>query len=144
MTQSKLVFLGGTCGKNNWRDALIAALVARGVAADKLFNPVVADWTPECQVREDQAKETANLVVYYLADPGDGTGISTYSLVEATMALYDQKDRAVVVFDRTGMAPKSHPEKVMKKVEADLRKRFPDATVLNADQLSDFLAKKLS
>ena len=55
------VFLGGTCGNSNWRDKLIPML------SDKIeaFNPVVPNWTPECQEKEDyhKAHDKINLFV---------------------------------------------------------------------------------
>jgi len=44
------VFLGGTCADSTWRDNLVKVL---DVA---FFNPVVDDWTPECQKREEVEK----------------------------------------------------------------------------------------
>ena len=40
------VFLGGTCNNSTWRDTLIPLLKI------DYFNPVVDDWTPECQEQE--------------------------------------------------------------------------------------------
>ena len=37
------VFLGGTCAESKWREKLIPLLKC------DYFNPVVDDWTPECQ-----------------------------------------------------------------------------------------------
>ncbi|MFN8392416.1 MAG: nucleoside 2-deoxyribosyltransferase domain-containing protein [Bdellovibrionota bacterium] len=144
MTQQQLVFLGGTCGKNTWRNVVISALVAQGVSKDALFNPVVENWTKECQVLEDQVKATAPIVVYYLASPKDDNpnSVSAYSLVEATMALYDDSDRAVVVFDTDGLS--GHVLKVMKKVEDDLKKRFPTAAILSSVDLIPYLAKRVA
>jgi hypothetical protein len=45
------VFLGGTCAGTSWRDYLILSL---GVSS---FNPVVKDWTPDCQAIEEYEKE---------------------------------------------------------------------------------------
>ena len=42
----KKVFLGGTCNESQWRTALIPMLHI------DFFNPVVDDWTPECQTEE--------------------------------------------------------------------------------------------
>ena len=138
------VFLGGTCGNNHWRDNVISQLVSQGVPEVVLFNPVVEDWTEECQVIEDRVKAEAEFVVFYLASPKDENpnSVSAYSLVEATMALYDDPDRAVVVFDTDGLS--DHVLKVMNKTEKDLRKRFPNAAILTAENLVQWLAEKLS
>lgn len=40
------VFLGGTCADTTWRSELIPLLEDKKI---EYFNPVVEDWTPECQ-----------------------------------------------------------------------------------------------
>lgn len=138
------VFLGGTCGNNNWRDKVIHDLEQEGISREMLFNPVVADWTAECQAAEDQAKSTAPVVVYYLASPQDQdnpNSTSAYSMVEATMALYDDPRRAVVVFDEEGLS--GHVLKVMRKVEKDLRKRFPQGAILAVGDLVAHLKERI-
>jgi hypothetical protein len=82
------VFLGGTCANANWRTSFTADLVKAGVPADSIFNPVVPDWTPECQAAEDAAKLTAKYNLFYLCDPKqEGNPVSVYSLVEAVMGM---------------------------------------------------------
>ena len=44
------VFLGGTCNESTWRNELIPLLKI------DYFNPVVEDWTPECQAEEERQK----------------------------------------------------------------------------------------
>lgn len=48
------VFLGGTCNGSTWRDDVIRVLDDAGI---DYFNPVVEDWTPECQDEEYRQKE---------------------------------------------------------------------------------------
>lgn len=134
-----LVFLGGTCGKNNWRQSFTERLIAGGVSAESIFNPVVPDWTPECQAAEENAKAKATASIFYIADPGDET-VSAYSMVEATMALYDQQHFTVVVFDDTGM--EGHRKKAMTQCYNVLKARFPDARIYNnADDAIAWLTK---
>lgn len=124
----KLVFLGGTCGNNTWRDGFVERLTARGVAAEALFNPVVSPWNDEAQRREDEAKKNATANLFYLGDPKqDDNRVSYYSLLEATMGLYDNPEKTIVVFDSTGM-PK-HAEKASAKACKDLKARFPQANI---------------
>lgn len=52
------VFLGGTCNESIWRDQLIPML------AIDYFNPVVPDWTPECQAEELRQRETCDYCLY--------------------------------------------------------------------------------
>jgi dUTP pyrophosphatase len=44
------VFLGGTCNESKWREKIIPLLMC------DYFNPVVEDWTPECQQIEEDEK----------------------------------------------------------------------------------------
>jgi len=140
----KLVFLGGTAAKSNWRDGLIEALVDRGVLADALFNPVVKDWNTEAQRREEAAKAEASHLVFYIADPKqEGNPLSAYSMVEATMALYDKPECTVVVFDTDGM--NGHPLKAMNQTLKVLKARFPDANIFGMRQDAiNWLATQLS
>ena len=123
-----LIFLGGTAGKNPWRGPFTEQLIGLGVAQEAIFNPVVADWNAEAQAREEEAKKNASHLVYYIASPmQEGNPLSAYSMVEATMGLYDMPDRTVVVFDTDGMD--GHPLKAMKQTAKILRARFPDAMI---------------
>lgn len=122
------VFLGGTAANNDWRKGFIEALVSQGVSSEVLFNPVVADWNEEAQRREESAKAEASYLVFYIADPRqEGNPLSAYSMLEATMALYDKRERTVVVFDIEGMS--GHPLKAMNQALKVLKKRFPDANI---------------
>lgn len=123
-----VIFLGGTVGNNNWRIQFIENLVALGFNENEIFNPVVEDWNEEAQIREDTAKTESRYMIYYLADPMQGpNAISAYSMVEATMALYDDRERTVVVFDMTGL--EGHALKSYRKTASDLKKRFADANI---------------
>ena len=141
---SKLVFLGGTAANNTWRDGLIEALVGRGISSDALFNPVVKDWNEEAQRREETAKAGASHLVFYVADPKqEGNPLSAYSMVEATMALYDKPDRTVVVFDTEGLS--GHPLKAMNQTLKVLKARFPGANIFGTrHDAIDWLASQLS
>lgn len=125
---SRLVFLGGTSAKNDWRESFIEDAVKGGVARESLFNPVVKDWNAAAQEAEEKAKATATEMVFYIADPKqEGNPLSAYSMVEATMALYDKPDQTVVVFDTEGMT--GHPLKSMDQTKKVLQKRFPSARI---------------
>lgn len=54
------LFLGGTCNNSTWRDHLIP-LLNENIDA---FNPVVENWTPECQENEIKQREIADFVLY--------------------------------------------------------------------------------
>ena len=78
------VFLGGTVGESSWRQSVTLLLIQAGVAAERIFDPVVSEWTDQSQALEDEAKRQADYLLFYLCD------VSGYSLVEATMGLYDR------------------------------------------------------
>lgn len=54
------VFLGGTCNNTTWRDDLMPLLDV------SYFNPVVQDWTPDCQDNENYQKNVECNVHFYL------------------------------------------------------------------------------
>ena len=66
------VFLGGTCAGSTWRDELIPQLKI------DYFNPVVADWTPECRAEEIRQRETCDYVLYTITSQMQGI----YSIAE--------------------------------------------------------------
>lgn len=68
-------FLGGTCNESTWREELIAQLDERV----EFFNPVVPDWTPECQAREDKAREESRYVLFVITSQMTGV----FSIAEA-------------------------------------------------------------
>lgn len=125
------IFLGGTCANNNWREGFTEALTSRQIPASDIFNPVLpagVEWTSEDAVKESAAKRLADIVVFYIADPKqDGNTFSAYSTCEAIMALYDDPQRAVVIFDDTGMS--GHPIKAMTQIRRDLIARFPEQQI---------------
>ena len=53
------IFLGGTCANTTWREELIKEIEPAGI---EYFNPVVKDWTPECQTIEEDEKNKENVV----------------------------------------------------------------------------------
>lgn len=55
-------FLGGTCSTSTWREELLQKLHSNV----ETFNPVVPNWTPECQAVEDQARAESRFVLFVL------------------------------------------------------------------------------
>jgi hypothetical protein len=118
----RLIFLGGTSGKNPWRKEFIRRLVERGVPRELLFDPVVPDWNEAARRREEEAKETAALLVFYLGDPQEpGIPVSAFSLVEAAIAVCRHPARTLVIFELAGV--EGHARKVYEQSEALLRKQ---------------------
>ena len=70
------VFLGGTCASSTWREELMPMLGEHVEA----FNPVVPNWTPECQAIEDEHRENDDICLYVITPEGEGF----YSFVEVT------------------------------------------------------------
>jgi len=66
------VFLGGTCNGSTWRDELIPRLKI------DYFNPVVTDWTPQCQAEELRQRETCDYALYTIISQMRGI----YSIAE--------------------------------------------------------------
>ncbi len=66
------VFLGGTCNNSTWRDKLISLLKI------DYFNPVVDDWTPECQDEEIRQRESCDYCLYTITPKMTGV----YSIAE--------------------------------------------------------------
>lgn len=69
---AKRVFLGGTCNESIWRDLLIPMLKI------DYFNPVVDDWTPECQAEEIRQREQCDFCLYTITPRMTGV----YSIAE--------------------------------------------------------------
>lgn len=70
------IFLGGTCANTTWRDELIEGL--KRYDCD-WFNPVVKDWTPECQaIEEDEKNNKCNVHLYVITPEMQGF----YSIAE--------------------------------------------------------------
>jgi Nucleoside 2-deoxyribosyltransferase like len=67
------VFLGGTCNGSTWRDDLIPMLKC------DYFNPVVENWTPECQEVEINQRQISDFVLYTITKEMKGV----YSIAEA-------------------------------------------------------------
>lgn len=68
----KKVFLGGTCNDSTWRNDLIQKLQI------DYFNPVVENWTPECQEEEINQRKCCDFVLYCITPKMMGV----YSIAE--------------------------------------------------------------
>ena len=70
------VFLGGTCNESKWRNIMMVHLNEYGI---DYFNPVVDDWTPECQKIEIKERENCDYCLYCITPQMTGV----YSIAEA-------------------------------------------------------------
>lgn len=68
----KKVFLGGTCNESTWREDLIPMLKIES------FNPVVKNWTPECQAEEIRQRAECDFCLYVITPKMTGV----YSIAE--------------------------------------------------------------
>src|SRR5262249_31448784 len=136
------VFLGGTSGRNRWREGLIRRLVARGVPREALFDPVVKEWNAAARKREERVKREAEILFFYLGDPMErGTPVSAFALVEATLAVCREPARAILVFDLESVT--GHARKVYSEAAGLLRQQSSRASILESlDEAEGVLAKR--
>lgn len=128
MATKRLIFLGGTVGNNTWRTSFTEQLLALGVAKEEIFNPVVSVWNEEARQKEEIAKQDASHLVFYIADTKlENSPLSTYSLVEATMALYDKHAQTVFIVNPENIT--GHALKALNQITKVLQKRFPLAKI---------------
>ena len=81
------VFLGGTCAESTWRDT-----ISKEIRID-FFNPVVKNWTEECQAQEElEKREKCNIHLYVITSEM----IGVYSLVEA-MSSANKPDKMTIL-----------------------------------------------
>lgn len=83
------VFLGGTCNESTWRDELIPKL--EEIDFD-YFNPVVEDWTQECQDIEIYEKENnCNIHLYVITNKMKGV----FSIAEAIESVFNKDKKTI-------------------------------------------------
>lgn len=80
------VFLGGTWSGSTWRD-----YVSKNLTVD-YFNPVVDNWTSECQAIEEGEKWTyCNIHLYVITS--EVTGV--FSIAEAVCSAHDRSKHTI-------------------------------------------------
>lgn len=84
----KTVFLGGTCNGSKWRNLLIPLLKIN------YFDPVVPNWTSECQEREIKAREDSDYVLYIITPKMTGV----YSIAEVVDDSNKRPNKTVFCF----------------------------------------------
>ena len=99
------------------------------------------DWNEAAQQAEEEAKKVSEFLMFCIGNPRqEGVNISAYSLVEATMGLYDKPDRTVLVFDLTDLT--APVLKAMTQCQKVLKSRFPEANIFGTlNEAVDFFAK---
>ncbi|MBO7508241.1 MAG: hypothetical protein J6T39_01175 [Clostridia bacterium] len=123
------IFLGGTCGSSTWRNKLLPMLNKYCNA----FNPVVENWTEECQAIEDWHKKNDDLNLFVITPESN----STYSLFEIGCEASKHANRTVVCFlnDENGSTFDGQQLKSIKKMTKDL-KNMGVAVYDNLDELA--------
>jgi hypothetical protein len=87
------VFLGGTCNGSKWRELVIPFLHIDH------YNPVVEDWTPECQEIEIQEKEVfCDIHLYVITSEMKGV----FSIAETIESVMDCRKTTILHIDPTG------------------------------------------
>ena len=104
------VFLGGTCADSTWREELCSKLDSEKV---ETFNPVVPNWTPECQAVEDAHRKNDDICLYVITP--EGTGF--YSFVEVTDDSNKRPEKTIlcVLEEANGKAFEGHNKKCVLK-----------------------------
>ena len=85
----------------------------------KAFNPVVSDWTPECQAIEDMHKAKDDINLFVITPETN----SPYSLFEIRVGSVNEPNRTAVCFldNENGTKFEGQLAKAVKKIEKDLQ-----------------------
>ena len=146
MTKTK-VFLGGTCNNSTWRDKLIPLLKI------DYFNPVVDDWTPECQDEEIRQRESCDYCLYTITPKMTGV----YSIAEVVddsnkrpektiLCVLDEDDENI--FSETQIKSLKQVKEMVKNNGANVFDSLEDiASFLNKtnknDLIENYIIKKI-
>jgi hypothetical protein len=127
------VFLGGTCNGSTWRDLVIPKLNI------KYFNPVVEDWTPECQAEEIKQRENCDFVLYTITPKM----IGVYSIAEAVDDSNKRPEKTIfLILESDGENSFTIPQLKSLSAVWDMIGRNGGKTFRNIDQLVGYLNTK--
>jgi hypothetical protein len=127
------VFLGGTVN-SNWRDKLKELLTIA------VFDPIVANWTPECVEEENTAKALAAVSLYVITPKHTGF----YAIAELTHASFANDDHKVVVcfLDEDAGITFTKAQQDSNRAITDLISLGKNCTVLvSLEQVAEYLNK---
>lgn len=106
----KRVFLGGTCNDSDWRDYVINNLTL------DYFNPVVKDWTPECQDEEIRQRQSCDFVLYMITPRMTGV----YSIAEVVDDSNKRPEKTIFCWTNIDTTDKDEPVTFNKHQEKSL------------------------
>ena len=146
MTKTK-VFLGGTCNNSTWRDKLIPLLKI------DYFNPVVDDWTPECQDEEIRQRELCDYCLYTITPKMTGV----YSIAEVVDDSNKRSEKTILcvldeddenIFSETQIKSLKQVKEMVKNNGANVFNSLEDiASFLNKtnknDLIENYIIKKI-
>jgi len=130
------VFLGGTCNGSTWRNKLISMLKI------DYFNPVVEDWTPECQQEELVQRDLCDICLYVITPKMHGF----YSIAEVVDDSNKRPEKTVLCIldedasneDEGSLIFDDHQMKSLKAV-GDMVLRNKGALFYNLNELAKYL-----
>jgi hypothetical protein len=129
----KKIFLGGTCNGSKWREELIPLLKI------DYFNPVVADWTPECQEREVKERETADYCLYVITPKMTGV----YSIAEVTDDSNKRPEKTIFCILETDGDAKFTPAQYKSLIQTAKLVKGNGATIfLTLDTVANYVNEK--
>jgi len=127
------VFLGGICNDSKWRNILIQDLKI------DYFNPVVEDWTPECQKEELKQRETCDVCLYVLTPKMTGV----YSIAEVVDDSNKRPEKTLLcILEHDGDQHFSGHQLKSLKAVGDMVIRNGGLTLYNLESVSNYLNKK--
>jgi len=127
------VFLGGTCAESKWRDILIPKLKC------EYFNPVVEDWTPECQEIEELEKYRCDYHLYVITPKMKGV----FSIAEAVNDSYKIKEHCIFcVTKEEDDRDWTKGEKKSLDATAKMIKSNGGVVLYGLEEIADFLNSK--
>ena len=98
------IFLGGTCNNSTWREQI------EKLVQVEMFNPVVKDWTQECQAIEMDEKENKCDVHLYVIT-SEMTGV--FSIAEVIDSVHNKNKKTFL-----HVIPDGFDERQLKSLQA--------------------------
>lgn len=81
------IFLGGTCNNSTWRNEI------ENLVQVPMFNPVVDDWTHECQAIEiDEKENKCDVHLYVITKEMKGV----FSIAEAVDSVHNKSKKTIM------------------------------------------------